>query len=105
MTKRYVPIATKWVHRILDDHLNVALGSSLSLPLSGTATSTEPSMPVFGQLVTGPPGAGKTTYCHGMHQASADRDWSIMHIASMYTDAWVRCDPFLSSFSQPSTAQ
>lgn len=24
----------------------------------------------FGQLVTGPPGAGKTTYCHGMHQVS-----------------------------------
>ncbi|KAK4688226.1 GPN-loop GTPase, partial [Tremellales sp. Uapishka_1] len=22
----------------------------------------------FGQLVTGPPGAGKSTYCHGMHQ-------------------------------------
>ena len=25
----------------------------------------------FGQLVTGPPGAGKTTYCHGMHQVSS----------------------------------
>jgi GTPase SAR1 family protein len=25
-------------------------------------------MAAFGQLVTGPPGAGKTTYCHGMHQ-------------------------------------
>jgi hypothetical protein len=24
----------------------------------------------FGQLVTGPPGAGKTTYCNGMHQVS-----------------------------------
>jgi len=24
----------------------------------------------FGQVVTGPPGAGKTTYCHGMHQVS-----------------------------------
>lgn len=24
----------------------------------------------FGQLVTGPPGAGKSTYCHGMHQVS-----------------------------------
>lgn len=23
----------------------------------------------FGQLVTGPPGAGKSTYCHGLHQA------------------------------------
>jgi nucleoside-triphosphatase THEP1 len=25
-------------------------------------------MAAFGQLVTGPPGAGKSTYCHGMHQ-------------------------------------
>jgi hypothetical protein len=24
----------------------------------------------FGQVVTGPPGAGKSTYCHGMHQVS-----------------------------------
>lgn len=24
----------------------------------------------FGQLVTGPPGAGKTTYCHGIQQVS-----------------------------------
>lgn len=23
---------------------------------------------VFGQLVIGPPGSGKTTYCHGMYQ-------------------------------------
>lgn len=22
----------------------------------------------FGQLVIGPPGAGKSTYCHGLHQ-------------------------------------
>jgi hypothetical protein len=27
-------------------------------------------MAAYGQLVTGPPGAGKTTYCHGMHQVS-----------------------------------
>jgi broad-specificity NMP kinase len=27
-------------------------------------------MAAFAQLVTGPPGAGKTTYCHGMHQVS-----------------------------------
>jgi predicted PilT family ATPase len=25
----------------------------------------------FGQLVTGPPGAGKSTYCHGMYQVSS----------------------------------
>jgi len=27
----------------------------------------------FGQVVTGPPGAGKTTYCHGMHQVRQPR--------------------------------
>jgi GTPase SAR1 family protein len=27
-------------------------------------------MVAFGQLVCGPPGAGKTTYCHGTHQVS-----------------------------------
>lgn len=25
-------------------------------------------MPVFGQIVVGPPGSGKTTYCNGMHE-------------------------------------
>lgn len=24
-------------------------------------------MPIFGQVVVGPPGAGKSTYCLGMH--------------------------------------
>ncbi|KAL7422297.1 hypothetical protein Q5752_002943 [Cryptotrichosporon argae] len=32
------------------------------------ATSTTRHASAFGQLVTGPPGAGKSTYCHGMHQ-------------------------------------
>ncbi len=31
------------------------------------------TMAAYGQLVTGPPGAGKTTYCHGMHQVSQSR--------------------------------
>ena len=25
-------------------------------------------MVYFGQFIVGPPGSGKTTYCHGMHQ-------------------------------------
>ena len=25
-------------------------------------------MPIYGQVVVGPPGAGKTTYCAGMQQ-------------------------------------
>lgn len=32
--------------------------------MSGTDTHSS----AFGQLVTGPPGAGKSTYCHGMYQ-------------------------------------
>ncbi|KAL1405508.1 hypothetical protein Q8F55_009145 [Vanrija albida] len=32
------------------------------------AQPTEQHLSAFGQLVTGPPGAGKSTYCHGMHQ-------------------------------------
>lgn len=30
-----------------------------------------PHASAFGQVVTGPPGAGKTTYCNGMHQVSS----------------------------------
>ena len=35
----------------------------------GEGKSVTHSM-AFGQVVTGPPGAGKSTYCHGMHQVS-----------------------------------
>lgn len=41
--------------------------TSLAMPSSG---KQQPHATAFGQLVTGPPGAGKTTYCHGMHQVS-----------------------------------
>jgi hypothetical protein len=44
-------------------------------PFTNTASampsaSTSKHSTAFGQLVTGPPGAGKSTYCHGMHQVS-----------------------------------
>nr|ODN88563.1 cytoplasmic protein [Cryptococcus depauperatus CBS 7841] len=34
----------------------------------------------FGQLVTGPPGAGKSTYCHGLHQATIGRSVHIVNL-------------------------
>ncbi|KAI5453419.1 hypothetical protein NCC49_005898 [Naganishia albida] len=39
-------------------------------------------MAAFGQLVTGPPGAGKSTYCHGMHQflTALDRPVHIINL-------------------------
>ncbi|KAG7563077.1 hypothetical protein FFLO_01509 [Filobasidium floriforme] len=39
-------------------------------------------MAAFAQLVTGPPGAGKTTYCHGMHQflTALDRPVAIINL-------------------------
>ncbi|OCF45462.1 cytoplasmic protein [Kwoniella heveanensis CBS 569] len=40
-----------------------SLMSSMELPAPKVQHAS-----AFGQLVTGPPGAGKSTYCHGLHQ-------------------------------------
>ncbi|EJT52750.1 cytoplasm protein [Trichosporon asahii var. asahii CBS 8904] len=37
-----------------------------------TSSLPEHHASAFGQLVTGPPGAGKSTYCHGMYQVSIE---------------------------------
>jgi GTPase SAR1 family protein len=46
------------------------------------AIITDTTMAAFGQLVTGPPGAGKSTYCHGMHQflTALDRPVHIINL-------------------------
>jgi hypothetical protein len=49
---------------------NFAEPSFSNLASTMPSASTSKHSTAFGQLVTGPPGAGKTTYCHGMHQVS-----------------------------------
>ena len=50
-------------------------------------------MAAFGQLVTGPPGAGKSTYCHGMHQflTALDRPVHIINLDPAVTDPPYPC--------------
>lgn len=50
-------------------------------------------MAAFGQLVTGPPGAGKSTYCHGMHQflTALDRPVHIINLDPAVLDPPYPC--------------
>ncbi len=48
------------------------ISSKMTTEASSSA-SLEKHASAFGQVVTGPPGAGKTTYCHGMHQVSPSK--------------------------------
>jgi len=53
-----------------------------------------PEMVVFGQIVIGPPGSGKTTYCHGMSQfiAGLGRKVSIVNLDFANDELPYRCD-------------
>ncbi|WRT67080.1 uncharacterized protein IL334_004046 [Kwoniella shivajii] len=48
----------------------------------------------FGQLVTGPPGAGKSTYCHGLHQffTAIERPIHIINLDPAVTNPPYPCD-------------
>jgi GTPase SAR1 family protein len=54
---------------------------SLALTSPSTSLPTTPKMP-FAQLVIGPPGSGKSTYCDGMQQfmGAIDRKCSVVNL-------------------------
>lgn len=56
------------------------MGFTVFPPLRSTATFVS-EMP-FAQLVIGPPGSGKTTYCHGLHQflTAIDRSHVLLNL-------------------------
>ncbi|OCF71932.1 cytoplasmic protein [Kwoniella mangroviensis CBS 8886] len=68
----------------------------MSLSLDNLPESKVQHKSAFGQLVTGPPGAGKSTYCHGLHQFLAALNRPI-HIVNL--DPAVSIPPYPYSIS------
>ncbi|KAK6902862.1 hypothetical protein I203_108122 [Kwoniella mangroviensis CBS 8507] len=68
----------------------------MSLSLDNLPESKVQHKSAFGQLVTGPPGAGKSTYCHGLHQFLAALNRPI-HIVNL--DPAVSIPPYPCSIS------
>lgn len=60
---------------------------------SAIGSATEKHQSAFGQLVTGPPGAGKSTYCHGMYQflTALGRPVSVINLDPAVTDPPYSC--------------
>lgn len=46
---------------------------------------------MFGQVVVGPPGCGKTTYCHGMAQFldAIERKTCVVNLGNSLTQCWL----------------
>jgi hypothetical protein len=62
--------AVSFIHDFPHPPTATATGSAVATMALKDEMVPEEHASAFGQVVTGPPGAGKTTYCHGMHQVS-----------------------------------
>jgi GTPase SAR1 family protein len=63
------------------------------MEVDGNLPERQTHCAAFGQLVTGPPGAGKSTYCHGMYQflTALSRPVAIINLDPAVTDPPYPC--------------